>query len=504
VPKNGPCDDGDPCTKNDHCENGVCKGDPVKLQNVKATVNGKDNVVICLGEMVNFNVTFDAENCDGPDFEWDFDDALFSSTSNSQAPTFTYTSSGSYSPSVDVKCQNCPNAKGSGSVGVKVIELKSLEASGATEIDDGDGNDDTKVYISCQASSGTITVNATIDPTVAEADLPASYTLTGGNGAGKLQRTVDLTTAGTTTITATCGSKTKTVTVHVVTVDLTFSKSVACDGEKVDVDIDINPAAAVPFITNVEFEAPQDGGGTTFDNPAGAGIDLTQRGTKVQWQIDNVRWFANQADQCNDDSEYEIKAKVKFGGGFFGGGVECESLPTAFIAEATVGPGNCMDGSVSLNTTFTGLPTLNTVMNGAGQFETTISVGTFARNFTVTATWSVTGGTASQFFTMVRAEELKHKEHYENPANPYAGTTFLVANVMNAAQAGQPYVAGTAAASQAAAAAAFNAALTAEINRSVAYYGYPSAGRCALETAAKAEVGSSHRVKMKCAYPLCP
>ena len=69
------------------------------------------------------------------------------------------------------------------------------------------------------AETTNINVSVTLVPSVAEADLPASYSLTntgpGVGGEGKLSRTVNLTVVGTNTITARGGSSSKSVTVIV-------------------------------------------------------------------------------------------------------------------------------------------------------------------------------------------------------------------------------------------------------------------------------------------------
>ena len=107
---------------------------------------------------------------------------------------------------------------GTSSCAIKIIvvEVASLLPNEGTEIDDGDGNPDTKTFVVCKSDSGAVTVTATPNPGVAEASLPASWTLTGGTGTGKLSRTVDKTIPGTTTITCTAGTTSKTIKIMVV------------------------------------------------------------------------------------------------------------------------------------------------------------------------------------------------------------------------------------------------------------------------------------------------
>lgn len=99
---------------------------------------------------------------------------------------------------------------------VYVVEVASLLPDQGAEFNDGDGNPDTKSFAVCVAASGVVTVTATPNPSVAEADLPACWTLTGGTGSGKLTRTVDKTTWGHTEITCSAGSSAKTTTIYVV------------------------------------------------------------------------------------------------------------------------------------------------------------------------------------------------------------------------------------------------------------------------------------------------
>ncbi|MCD6049808.1 MAG: hypothetical protein K0Q55_1211 [Verrucomicrobia bacterium] len=97
----------------------------------------------------------------------------------------------------------------------KVVKVASLTPDKGDEVDDGDGNADTKMYVICAVTNGVCTVTAVSDPALAEADLPSCWSLTGGTGTGKLVRTVSLTAAGDTVITATAGTSSKAVTIRV-------------------------------------------------------------------------------------------------------------------------------------------------------------------------------------------------------------------------------------------------------------------------------------------------
>lgn len=76
--------------------------------------------------------------------------------------------------------------------------MESLEPDKGAEIFDSDPN---RTFIAC-VGEGTATVTATPYPEVDEADLPDCWSLTGGTGSGKLSRTVDCNSLGSTLITA--------------------------------------------------------------------------------------------------------------------------------------------------------------------------------------------------------------------------------------------------------------------------------------------------------------
>jgi hypothetical protein len=114
-------------------------------------------------------------------------------------------------------------------VQVTVIRLVSLLPDVGEEIDDGDGNPDTKSFVVCVVDPNydpnVVTVTAVTDPCVPEENLLncGCWGLEGGTGTSQLFRTVDRTTPDVTTITCTCGSSWKRTKIYVVKVDLTAS-----------------------------------------------------------------------------------------------------------------------------------------------------------------------------------------------------------------------------------------------------------------------------------------
>jgi hypothetical protein len=76
---------------------------------------------------------------------------------------------------------------------VYIAELESLEPDQGEEIDDGDGDPKTRLFVMPPATNGVVTVTATLNPEIDESKLPDGWTIEGGDGSGKLERTVDAT-----------------------------------------------------------------------------------------------------------------------------------------------------------------------------------------------------------------------------------------------------------------------------------------------------------------------
>ena len=88
---------------------------------------------------------------------------------------------------------------------VYVLSVESILPDIGQEIDDGDGDDDTKVFVVSVTNTSDVTVTATLNPAIAETDLPSGWTIKGGTGSGKLQRTVSTASSSKTVFTFTCG-----------------------------------------------------------------------------------------------------------------------------------------------------------------------------------------------------------------------------------------------------------------------------------------------------------
>ena len=278
----------------------------------------------------------------------------------------------------------------------------------------------------------------------------------------------------------------------VLKVEIVPAKSQACDGEQVDIDLVVTPSSAKSYLSAVQFTATKPGGGTQFDNPSGQGITISQRGSDItEWSIDNVRWYATQADHCNATADYEIKASYSIGGS------QCETAPATFTVDTTFG--TCLSGLAWVTQLWSGNIQISTVQLTNGQWEATISQNTFSRNVQASSTWTAPAN--SQYHDMVRDEEQFHEGQYEGTTSTIVNDLWDAQLVMNAATAYQPFTGYTEASARAAAQADFDAARSQEESRSLAL---DSARTCDMEREAKTAAGASYRAAMPCTYPNCP
>jgi Big-like domain-containing protein len=273
----------------------------------------------------------------------------------------------------------------------------------------------------------------------------------------------------------------------------------ACDGLVVPIKLMVDPAHVKQHIVAVNFSATKPDGSTSFDNPDGQGIAISQVGQDwTTWQIDNVRWYSTQPDHCNDTSRYKIQASVTLDTC-----ANCKPPDYSFTANMT--PGQCFDGGSDPYSYWNrnGNPIYITGFNAnSGLYETSVAQGAFWRDVQANSWWRLAPD--SQYHTMIMKEEVYHEtQQMENPNHVRWGTCFLPANVMNQVRAGQPYVHSNSQQSLALAERAFGRAKIDEERRSIAYLGL----RFVIwddEVEAKSAVGASHRATLKCTYWFCP
>lgn len=115
-----------------------------------------------------------------------------------------------------------------------LLDVISLKPDKGQEIDDGDNNDDTKTYVVCFSSTAgdKVTLTATADPTTAEASLPNCWSLVGGTGSGKLNRTIDQTNPDKIILIAKSGTREKKTTIYVVKIEFTKAPAEDATGNK--------------------------------------------------------------------------------------------------------------------------------------------------------------------------------------------------------------------------------------------------------------------------------
>jgi len=191
---------------------------------------------VCIDDTIVFNaqwpLTYDGDGCSliyiwnfGPgayDIDLGVDGSYVScryGSAGDRTVTLTVTRVTSSDPN---SCCSTPRTA-SFSRTVTVVEVESLQPDPGPdieEIDDGDGNPNTRSFLVKIADSGVVTVRATPNPVVPEQCLPGyGYTwgwwLEGGTGSSYLTRTVDRTTTGVTTISCVCGSSSKTTKIYV-------------------------------------------------------------------------------------------------------------------------------------------------------------------------------------------------------------------------------------------------------------------------------------------------
>lgn len=287
------------------------------------------------------------------------------------------------------------------------------------------------------------------------------------------------------------------VTVLAVKIDMQFANQSVCDGEEIAVTLNVLPNNVSNSLANGSFTCQKPGGGSQFDNPSSQGSKMVSAATDMtKWKIDNARWYSTQADHCNVTSDYEVVGTIDVKG------VAINVKKGSFTADAAFG--SCLDGVARTTGFWSGSPTYTTVLNQTtAQYETRVTVGPWVRS--VTAQWTHSAPTNSQYNTMIRDEEEFHADKQMKDANHVRwGTAFIAANVMNPVQQAQPYIAATQTQSLLLAEQAFDASRTAEEFRSAQYLNQQNI-MCDDEREAKASVKASHRAAMACAYKnQCP
>ncbi len=147
------CDDRNPCTVNDTCSNGNCRGRPIRFDSVTVTADGQQGTLeIPFLGIRTAPVTFNAQiapvdhGCPQISYFWQFQDGGFET---GKTVTHSFNRTGQFNPTVSVRCDVCRAARTTGSTSVDVFEIAMLfEKVGDTEIsDDGMYTEDTTIRV---------------------------------------------------------------------------------------------------------------------------------------------------------------------------------------------------------------------------------------------------------------------------------------------------------------------------------------------------------------------
>jgi hypothetical protein len=200
----------------------ACNASGVIITEVTADVDGP--VAVCVSENATYTLTTSA----------DYPNATYSITAADGTPasvsgktlTTRWTEPGTYKVAgrvnvtgEDLTPDTIEDCSASDEMTVTVLSVASLVPDNIErEVDDGDGNPDTRTFVvDVSATAGALViVTATPSPSLTEDRLPGCWTLDGGTGNGKLQRTIDRTMASKTVLVCQCGSSARTTTVFVV------------------------------------------------------------------------------------------------------------------------------------------------------------------------------------------------------------------------------------------------------------------------------------------------
>lgn len=240
-------------------------------------------VFIGIGETAYFYAECSTDNPDNVDIKWEFDydggayDYNDTTTYdvNYYDASREYDDSGAYTVTVKASLDGVADSDATNTCKVTVVKVTSLLPDIGTELDDGDGDPNTKSYVvsivDANGDPNIVTVTAAPSPDVNEEDLPDSWSFTGGTDVNDFEHTVDRTTAAKTELTCTCGTSSKTTTIYVV---------------KVDVDVglseteEVNPGKYI----NVNWDDDDDDGWEPNDTPPGG----VYTGDKDDPNIDGV------------------------------------------------------------------------------------------------------------------------------------------------------------------------------------------------------------------------
>jgi len=210
-----------------------------------------DNRFVAIDDLVGFGAecSSDPDGCEITDYNWDFADASHVQLGESICPDAKWGSTGNRTVSLVVTDNDrpCCCRYSSGCTDqeslpfgrtVTVVGVESLDPIWGFCCFWQDAEEHWKKYCVATGLLDTVLVQATPDPSwVTESQLPPGWEMAGGNGTGKLTRTVDVSVPNLETIAVRCGSSFERRSIYVVGMDIIWTVDAVYADAKADVPI---------------------------------------------------------------------------------------------------------------------------------------------------------------------------------------------------------------------------------------------------------------------------
>ena len=185
---------------------------------------------------------------------------------------------------------------------VETVKVKSLLPDKGIEVNDGDNDPNTKSFVLKVEETGKVTVTATPEPNISESELPDCWSLTGGDGSSKLQRTVDINVPAKTVLECTCGTSSKTTRIYAVKPNVYAGKS-----EELEED----PGLYI----NVNWDDDDDDGWEPNDTPPDAVYTGDKDDPNIEGGDSDFRYFMTDiAPESIKTDLNDTEVSITFGG----------------------------------------------------------------------------------------------------------------------------------------------------------------------------------------------
>lgn len=294
-------------------------------------------------------------------------------------------------------------------------------------------------------------------------------------------------------------------------VELSLTSNSAEDGEEdIAIEIIVEPSSIESEISNIVLEGKNPDGSTTFENPDGAGITIAaESGSVLDWKIEKARWHEDSSLDCATDASY-LNSGYDIEGTYDLGGTTYDFEPEIFTVNVLgttglaalnswyrVGQGSSLSSMISVSPPKT--------QNGVTYYTATVNPSSFNRDMSATAV--VTGISTSQFYSQIEDEENHHVQQFESSVDGHIDPAlhWSATQVRNSLQ-GLSLDDTTPLSARLLALDVIEAAVDTEYNNSVnevISLANANSLRCELESSAKSAVGSTHYLRLECAYTSC-